>query len=319
VVALSLPPVHDAVLNEEIGRAGAPDAPRVGYLARAILEYGTEDQRKKYVPRLLSGEDYWCQGFSEPDAGSDLANVMTRAERRDDAYSIRGQKVWTSYADYADFCLVLARTGDSGSRHKGISAFIVPMDSVGVLVRPLVANTGEAEFSELFFSDVTVAESGRLGEEGQGWSIAMMTVSYERGAADIGYLSKYGAAIGALRREAGDSIRSDQHAAALIGSLEVQYGVLQYHIRRRMLEREGSAELPGPETSVDKMLMTMTEQTIYNAALDLLGASPFAGVQGDEWVRRYLYSRAASIYGGSQQIQYNILAQRVLGLPAAVV
>ncbi|AIJ23278.1 acyl-CoA dehydrogenase family protein [Amycolatopsis methanolica] len=307
--------VYDVVLNEEIGASGAPDAPRIGYLGRALLQWGTEEQRRKYLPALLSGADYWCQGFSEPGAGSDLAGIAARAVRDGDVYRISGQKVWTTYGDYADYCLLLARTGPPDGRHKGISAFVVPMRLPGVEVRPIRAITDESEFSEIFLDGVEVPAENRVGAEGDGWAIAMMTVAYERGAADVGYLSKFGAALQELRAELATSRPGDPLVRRELGRLEVLYRVLGQHVARRLRERDGSDAPPGPEMSVDKLLMTQVDQELHAGAVRLLGASALLGEATSPWLRRYLYSRAASIYGGSEQIQLNILAQRVLGLP----
>lgn len=306
---------YDVVLNEEIGASGAPDAPRIGYMGRAFLQWGTEAQRQQYLPGLLSGDDYWCQGFSEPGAGSDLANLATRAEHAGTTYRITGQKVWTSYAEYADYAILLARTGEPGGRHKGISAFVVPMDSPGIDVRPIVAATGESEFCEMFFDAVEVPEANRIGAEGDGWAIAMMTVAYERGAADVGYLSKFGAALRELRQLLGDRMTDDTGVRRRVADLEVRYRILSQHVRRRLNERDASDALPGPEMSVDKLLMTDVDQALHRTALDLLGASALTQPAYSSWVQRYIYSRAASIYGGAEQIQLNIIAQRVLGMP----
>lgn len=304
--------VYDVVLNEEIGAAGAPDAPRIGYLGRALLQWGTEEQRKRFLPGLLDGSDYWGQGFSEPGAGSDLAAIATKAVREGDDYVLTGQKVWTTYGDYADYCLLLARTGPPDGRHKGISAFVVPMRLAGIEVRPIRAITDESEFSEIFLDGVRVPAANRVGEEGDGWPIAMMTVAYERGAADVGYLSKFGAALQELRVQlspAGPLARRE------LGRLEVLYRVLSQHVARRLRERDDADALPGPEMSVDKLLMTQVDQELHATAVRLLGAHALVGEATSDWLRRYLYSRAASIYGGSEQIQLNILAQRVLALP----
>ncbi|MDN5913523.1 MAG: acyl-CoA dehydrogenase family protein [Pseudonocardia sp.] len=304
--------VYDVVLNEEVGAADAPDAPRIGYLGRALLQWGTDEQKDRYLPGLLNGDDFWCQGFSEPEAGSDLANIATRATPGEGGYRITGQKVWSTYADHADHCLLLARTGPADGRHKGISAFVVPMDAPGVRIRPIVAITGASEFSEIFLDEVAVPEAARIGVEGDGWPIAMMTVAYERGAADVGYLSKFGAALQELRAQ---SDLDDAAVRTELGRLEVHYRVLGQHVRRRLQERESSDALPGPEMSVDKILMTSVDQALHGAALRLAGPAALSGAVNPEWLRRYLYGRAASIYGGSEQVQLNIIAQRLLGLP----
>jgi alkylation response protein AidB-like acyl-CoA dehydrogenase len=311
----NLPGSYDVVLNEEIGAAGAPDAPRIGYLGRGLQEWGTEEQKRRYLPGLLSGADYWCQGFSEPAAGSDLANITTSARWTGTGYSITGQKVWSTYADYADYCLLLARTGEQSERHKSISAFVVDMQIPGIEVRPIQAITGDSEFSEIFLTDVAVPACDRIGAEGDGWPLAMMTVAYERGAADVGYLSKFGAALGQLRTHLLAGGTATETAQAELGRLEMRYAVLTQHLRRRMRERAASDALPGPEMSVDKVLMTELDQDLHESALRLLGSEALLEGSTSSWLARYLYSRAASIYGGSEQIQLNILAQRLLGLP----
>jgi alkylation response protein AidB-like acyl-CoA dehydrogenase len=306
--------VHEVIVNEEIGRCGAPDAPRIGYLGRALLTWGSQEQRAAYLPGLLSGNDYWCQGFSEPGAGSDLAALSTRAERLGQDYAISGQKVWTSYGEFADYCLLLARTDSGTSKHKGISAFILPMRLPGVEVRPIRAITGQSEFCEIFFDAVRVPEANRIGQEGDGWPIAMMTVAYERGAADVGYLSKFGAALHELTVLVGPRL-DEPLVEQEIGRLKVLYTVLGQHVERRLRQRQVTGATPGPEMSVDKVLMTMVDQALHGSALRLLGPSSLADGPDSEWLQRYFYSRAASIYGGTQQIQLNIVAQRVLGLP----
>ena len=309
--------IHEAIVNEEIGRVGAPDAPRIGYLGRALLTWGSQAQRDTYLPRLLSGEDYWCQGFSEPNAGSDLAAVSTRAELSGSDYVISVQKVWTSYAEFADLCLLLARTGKiggAGTKHKGISAFVLPMHLPGVQVRSIRAITGQSEFCEIFLDGVRVPARNRIGAEGDGWPIAMMTVAYERGAADVGYLSKFGSALRELIRLLGPRL-AEPAVRDEVGRLKVLYTVLCQHVERRLRLRQLSGSTPGPEMSVDKVLMTMVDQALHGSALRLLGPAALTDASDGEWLQRYFYSRAASIYGGTQQIQLNIIAQRILGLP----
>lgn len=311
-----LTPRHEAVFNEELGFRRMPDAPRIGYLGRALHQWGTPEQCRRYIPRLLSGEDYWCQGFSEPDAGSDLANIATRAES-DGAggYRVTGQKVWTSYGDHADLCLLLARTGDASARHRGISGFIVPMQAAGVEVRPLIASTGDSEFCEIFLDDVSLPGSARLGAEGDGWAIAMLTVSYERGAADVGYLSKFRSAYELLRSRADPA--SSESVPLDLGRVDMHLSVLSYHVQRRLRQREYGESAPGPEMSIDKLLMTTTDQVLHDTAIRLLGPNVLVGEDESSWIGDYLYSRAASVYGGTTQIQKNLIAQHLLGLPRA--
>lgn len=309
-----LGPVHEALVNEEIGRAGAPEGPRVGYLGRAIQQFGSDEQKRTYLPGLLSGEDYWCQGFSEPEAGSDLASLRTRAVLDAGTYRLNGQKVWTSYAEYADYCLLLARTGPAEARHKAISAFILPMNLPGIEIRPLRAITGESEFCEVFLTDVQLPESARVGAEGDGWKLAMMTVAYERGAADVGYLSKFESILTHLEQHLQTSSHAD-NAWDHLRELRTLQTVLTCHVRRRLKERESATSLPGPEMSVDKLLMTHVDQKINDGVVELLAPDCFRHGGDNDWTRNYFYSRAASIYGGTSQIQLNIIAGSILGLP----
>ncbi|MFD0661714.1 acyl-CoA dehydrogenase family protein [Thermocatellispora tengchongensis] len=187
----SLSPMYEAILNEEAGNLNAPRLPSVGYIGRAVFTYGSEEQKKRFLPPLLSGEAQWCQGFSEPEAGSDLASLRTLARLDGDHYVVNGQKMWTSGGQYADWCLLLARTDPDVPKHKGISAFLVSMREPGVTVRPIVLASGEAETCEVFWDDVRIPVAQRLGAPGEGWRIAMTTVAYERGPADIGFIASY--------------------------------------------------------------------------------------------------------------------------------
>ncbi|MFC1440528.1 acyl-CoA dehydrogenase family protein [Streptacidiphilus sp. N1-10] len=319
--------LHQVAISDELGACQAPGIPRIGYLAHALLEFGSEEQCRRWLPRMLSGEDTWCQGFSEPGAGSDLAGMATTATRQDGHYLVRGQKLWTSYAQFSGLCLLLARTeradratDPSARPHDSISAFALPLDRAGVTVRPLRAANGDDEFCELFLDDVRIEESERIGAEGTGWPLAMTTVSYERNALDTGHISRYGVLVERLRRSARDR-RGELPDGLLseIGRCYVDYQVLVAHTRRRTAERL-AGRTAGPESSYDKLLMTRTEQRLYETALRVFpgeffgeGESSGAGpLFGD-----YLYSRAASVYGGTSQIQRNIIAKRVLGLPSA--
>ncbi|MER7180538.1 acyl-CoA dehydrogenase family protein [Streptomyces hyaluromycini] len=310
-----LTPLHQVAVSDELGARGAPGVPRIGYLAHPLLEFGDEEQRRRLLPRMLSGDDVWCQGFSEPGAGSDLAGMSTRAQRRPDGgYLVNGQKLWTSYAQYSDLCLLLARTDRDAPAHTSISAFVLPLDRPGVTVRPLRAANGDEEFCELFLDDVRLAESERVGAEGDGWRLAMTTVSYERNALDTGHLSKYGLLIERLRRtahERGESLPDG--LLSQIGRCVVDYRVLVAHARRRTAQRL-AGEVAGPESSVDKLLMTRAEQRLYETAL--LVFPDELHTEGGEVFADYLYSRAASVYGGTSQIQRNIIAKRLLRLPA---
>jgi alkylation response protein AidB-like acyl-CoA dehydrogenase len=315
--------LHQVAISDELGARGAPGVPRIGYLAQALLRFADAPMRQRLLPPMLSGEEVWCQGFSEPGAGSDLAGMAAFAEWHpgDGAgadsgpghYTVRGQKLWTSYAQFSTYCLLLARTDREQPAHRSITAFALPLDRPGATVRPLRAHNGDDEFCELFLDDVRIEESERIGAEGDGWGLAMATVSYERNALDTGHLSKYGRLVERLRA----AVRGTDPASAVaqqVGRCVVDYQVLLAHARRRTAERLGGRGA-GPESSIDKLLMTRTEQRLYETALEVF---PEALRGGDEdLLAEYLYSRAASVYGGTSQIQRNIIAKRLLALPSS--
>ncbi len=308
------PSVYEVILDEELIAAGAPPRPSVGYLVQGLLHHGSTEVQQRFLPGLVSGRERWCQGFSEPDAGSDLASLRTRAERAGDEYVITGHKVWTSYSDQADWCLVLARTDPEVATHRGISAFVVPMDQPGIEQRPLrMINGITREFGEVLFDGARVAAANMVGQPGEGWRLAMTVVSHEREPAELGYVARYGKLVNELLRlvrehpaQTGPEQRRDL-AWALV---EVE--MLRCHVSRRLSERlDGISH--GPEGSIDKLLMTWTEQTVGHAALGIGGV---AHAEGDETLlKAYLYSRAQSVMGGTSQIQRNLVATRVLGLP----
>jgi alkylation response protein AidB-like acyl-CoA dehydrogenase len=302
---------HEAIFNDELGRAGAPAAPHVGFLGRALLHYGTDEQRARFLPALLSGDEVWCQGFSEPGAGSDLANITTRATPVDDGYLVNGQKVWTSDAAWADWCLLLVRTDDTEARHQGISALLVDMHSPGVEVRPIVQINGDEEFNEVFFTDVEVPGDGLLGAPGEGWAIAMTTVSYERGPADVGFTSRYVRVLRDLAVVAAASTTTTEERMALARA-HVELEALRAHVLRSLCAR-ADGRAPGHEGSIDKLLGTRVEQRLHHVSLDLqrgalTGAAPQA-------LSDYFYSRAASIAGGASQIQRTLIAEHLLHMP----
>ena len=308
-----LGPIEESILNQELGRAGAPAAASFTFLGRAVLSAGTEEQKKRYLPGFLSSEDIWCQGFSEPGAGSDLASLQTRAVQNEAGdFIINGQKLWTSRGSFANYCLVLARTGTIESRHRGISAMIVPMESPGISRRPLIMANGDEEFAEVFFDDVVVPQENLLGELNGGWKVTQATLAYERGAADLGYLAKYERLLAELSVVATQrSLEVDGATTEAIGRVLMHLEVLRIHSQRRLSDRAAGRPV-GAETSIDKLMMTTTEQLLLHTALDVLGPAAVTGKGG--WFKKYLYSRAASIYGGTSQIQRNVISGRLLGL-----
>jgi alkylation response protein AidB-like acyl-CoA dehydrogenase len=309
-----LPSVYDVIVDEELAAAGAPPRPSLGYLVQGILEHGNEDVKGRLLPGIINGRERWCQGFSEPDAGSDLASLRTRAAREGDDYVLTGHKVWTSYSDDAEWCLVLARTDPDVAQHRGISAFAVPMHQPGIEQRPLrMINGITKEFGEVVFDGARVPAANMIGEPGEGWRLAMTIVSHEREPGELGYVARYSKVVNELtRRVRGDTeaFRPDQ--VRELGWAMVEVEMLRLHVRRRLSDRlNGIAH--GPEGSVDKLLMTWTEQTVGHACLAIGGIAHGGG--DDTWLKTYLYSRAQSVMGGTSQIQRNLVAGRILGLP----
>lgn len=310
-----LSPVMDAILNEETGNAGSPPLPgMVGYIGRALHMYGDDRQRERFLPPTLSGEIQWCQGFSEPSAGSDLAALSTRAVRDGTEYVVNGHKMWTSFAQHGDWCLLLARTDPDAAKHKGISAFLVDMHTQGIEVSPIVLADGAPETSEVFWDDVRVPAENLLGDEGDGWRIAMTTVAYERGPSDIGFISQYRRSLSALEQEAARRGRDhDPEIRRRLAKAYVRGEALRLNVLQQLSLRV-SGRPPGEEGSVSKLLWSEAEQELQHLALDLYGAEV---IRGDAPVvlRDYFRSRPISVYGGSSQIQKNIIAQRLLGMP----
>jgi len=318
-----LPSVFEAIVLDELGRAGAPAGWRFGYVARVIESFGTDEQKATFLPAALRGEQRWCQGFSEPDAGSDLAGLRTRAALRGDVYVVDGQKVWTSEAHWAHWCLLLVRTDADAPKHAGMSCFVVRTDTPGLTVRPFRQITGSLEFAELFLDSVEIPVGQMVGRPGEGWSIAMSTVAAERGPADVGFIADLQRTITRIESavRSGDVVLDDAGRLALTRAV-IDVDVLRVHVLRSLSRRDAGIGTD-VETSVDKVLMTWVEQGLGHAVLDALGAAPLLGPGSDglagtvtstAW-RDYLWSRAASIYGGTEQIQQTIIATRLLGLP----
>jgi alkylation response protein AidB-like acyl-CoA dehydrogenase len=310
------PSVYDVIIDEELAAAGCPPRPSLGYLVEGFLEHASETTQQRFLPGIVNGRERWCQGFSEPDAGSDLASLRTRAVRDGDEYVLTGHKVWTSYSDDADWCLVLARTDPDVAKHKGISAFAVPMDQPGIEQRPLPMINGiTKEFGEVIFDEARVAADNMIGEPGGGWRLAMTVVSHEREPHALGFAGRYTKLVKELTRQVReDPGRYDDAQTREVGWAIVEAEMLRLHVYRRLSDRlDGIAH--GPEGSVDKLLMTWTEQAVGHAGLAVGGAGFDGG--DDTWLKVYLYSRAQSVMGGTSQIQRNLVARRVLGLPAS--
>jgi alkylation response protein AidB-like acyl-CoA dehydrogenase len=310
-----LPAVFDVILDEELAAAGAPPRPSLGYLVQGITRHGSDVIKARFLPGLVSGRERWCQGFSEPDAGSDLAALRTTATREGDEYVINGHKIWTSYSDVADWCFLLARTDPEIPKHKGLSAFAVPVDQPAIEQRPLrMINGITTEFGQVLFDGARVPAENMIGERGEGWWVAMTIVSHEREPGELGYVARYAKMVKDLERSVRadpTSVRADQRES--VAWAYVQAEMLRLHVCRRLSERLGGLD-HGPGGSIDKLLMTWVEQTVGAAALSVSGSH--AALDADDVpLKVYLYSRAQSVMGGTSQIQKNIIATRILGLP----
>jgi alkylation response protein AidB-like acyl-CoA dehydrogenase len=306
-----------AIYNEELARAGAP--PLLGragitLVGPTLMAHGTEEQRARWMPRILSGDDVWCQLFSEPDAGSDLASLSTRADTRDGDYVVNGRKLWSSYATYADMGIALVRT-DLGARpHKGISMLAIPMDAAGVDVRPLRQMTGDCEFNEVFFDDVVVPAENRIGPENAGWAVANTTLANERGASFIWREQVlHETAIGLLAQECAARGRAgDPGVRQRLAQSWIDVELFRLH-NARTLQRLARGDDVGAESSVVKLFWANISQRLAETAIAVLG--PEALLTPNRWASRLLSTRANSIMGGTSEIQRNLIGERLLGLP----
>jgi alkylation response protein AidB-like acyl-CoA dehydrogenase len=320
--------IEQIIFQEEMARAGAPQLINLAGLTMGgpvLIAHGSEAQKQRYLQKILAAEEIWCQGFSEPNAGSDLAALRTRAVVDGDDFVVNGQKVWTSYAGYADWCMLLVRTDPEAPKHKGITFLLVDMRSPGVTVRPLRQISGDDDFNEVFFEDVRVPRANVIGAVNQGWDIAITTLMHERQTLTYSRQLQSRVALERLLRLArrwpegrplaGQPLARQQLAAAVIDSETMRYTAL------RNLTKVLRGGTPGPEGSVEKLFWSEMYQRMLEQAVglegpfgQLLGDSPHA-VDGGRWPHLMLYSRGRTIAAGSSEIQRNIIAERVLGLP----
>lgn len=306
--------VQQVIFAEEYARARAPA--RVNHIGENLLgptliAFGTTEQCRRFLPPILRGEELWCQGYSEPDAGSDLANVQTRARLEGDEWVVDGQKVWTSLAHWADWCFVLCRTDPSARpKHRGLSFLLVPMRQPGVEVRPILQMSGGSEFNEVFFNGARTARDNVVGDVNGGWRVATALLGFERGvstlAQQIGFERELTELIETVRRQGRscDPVVRQRLAQAWIGLRLMRFNAL------RMM----STDRPGPEASISKLSWATWHRDLGELAADVLGLR-LDLAEGEPWRRLFLFSRADTIYGGSNEIQRNILAERALGLP----
>jgi alkylation response protein AidB-like acyl-CoA dehydrogenase len=307
-------PILRTELGATLAARGLVDAgvfSLIEVLAPTLVDFAAPELAADVVPRLLSGAEMWCQGFSEPEAGSDLASLRCRAKADGDRWVVNGQKVWTSLAQYSDRCVLLTRTGTPESRHRGITAFFVDMDTPGITVAPLEMINGVHEFAEVFFDDVVVPADRILGEVDGGWAVAMSILPYERSSCFWQRTAHLYHRLDALVAAAPDA----DHAARVIGDAHLALHTLRARSRITQHRLADGATL-GAETSIDKVLVAGAEQATFEAVRALLpGAVELDdSATGEAWRSEYLFSRAATIYGGTSEVQRNIIARRLLDL-----
>jgi alkylation response protein AidB-like acyl-CoA dehydrogenase len=323
------------IFEEEAAAAGAPRLTPFGLhmVGPVIIAFGSPQQKSRYLPRILSSEDWWCQGYSEPGSGSDLASLKTRAERQGDQYLVNGQKTWTTHAQHADMIFCLVRTSTTGKKQEGISFLLIDMHSPGVTVRPIITLEGEHEVNEVWFENVKVPAENLVGEEGRGWTYAKFLLSHERtGIAGVGASKRelnYLKHIAVEERQGGKPLSEDPLFRDRIARVEIDLMALEITcLRVAAADRDGKA--PGPEASILKIKGTEIQQELTELMMDAVGpyALPHLPMAwGDHWIgshigpdyaaplaARYFNYRKTSIYGGSNEIQRNIIAQMVLGL-----
>jgi alkylation response protein AidB-like acyl-CoA dehydrogenase len=321
--------MEELLFQEEMTLHRAPPVLNVigvGMAGPTLIAYGTEAQKQRHLRKILTAEEIWCQGYSEPNAGSDLASLETRAVRDGDSYVIDGQKVWTSLAQIADWMVLLARTNPAVPKHKGLTYFLVDMHAPGISVRPLRQLTGDAEFNEVFFERVRVPAANVVGAVDQGWAVGLTTLMYERLALGFGLQARFEIALGLLldlarrmRRDGAPATR-DPVLRQRLAQMAIDNAVFKY-TAKRAITKLLRGQMPGAEASAGKIWWCERHQALQDLAQELLGpyaqvgrGSPWA-VDGGAWQYTFLRSRANSIEGGTTEIQRNILSERVLGLP----
>jgi alkylation response protein AidB-like acyl-CoA dehydrogenase len=316
---------EQVIFNEEYAKADAPARISFfgeGLFAPTLLAYGTDDQKRRFLPAIQAVDELWCQGYSEPDAGSDLANVQTRGVLDGDQWVINGQKVWTTLAHHAQWCFCVTRTDPNSTGHAGLSYLLVPMEQPGVEVRPLRQMTGSAEFNEVFFSDARSDGVNVLGPVNDGWKVAMATLGFERGTAflsqQLGFQRELAEVID-IARTTGATEEPEVRQALADSYVGVQ--IMKYNGMRMLTSLVRSGVL-GPESSIGKLYWSTWHRTLGERALRILGPDAMlvrAGADGgyelDELHRIFMFSRSETIYAGSSEIQRNIIGERVLGLP----
>ena len=321
--------IEMAIFNEEMAKVEAPGPLNVlglGMAGPTIIVHGTEEQKRRYLQKILNCDEIWCQGFSEPGSGSDVASIRTRAELHGDEFIVNGQKVWTTLAHIADWCMLLVRTDPDAPKHRGISYILVDMKSPGITVRPLRQMTGESEFNEIFFEDVRVPRANLVGELNNGWGVALTTLMNERGTASFGTQARfrilYENLVSLARQSSvnGHGATKDPLVRQQLAQHLIDVEILKYNCYRNFtrLLRGGT---PGPEGSILKLWWSELNQRMQETAMMLEGSynqlvreSPWA-IEGGRWQHHFMRSRANTIEAGTSEIQRNIIAERVLKMP----
>jgi hypothetical protein len=332
-----LTPLELVVVAEEFAKAGVPsgsanDVFGIQMVGNTILRWGTEEQKAHFLPRILSGADRWCQGYSEPNAGSDLANLGCKAVLDGDEWVLNGQKIWTSAGHLADWIFVLARTDTDAPKHKGISFLLVPMDQPGVEVRPIAMISGESEFNEVFFTDARCPRENVVGEVNGGWAVAMTLLGYERGEAAAVLPIRYRGELDRLTELARERGRNtDPVIRQRLAWCHAKVEIMRY-LGMRALTKFVAGEHPGADSAISKLYWSEYHKVVTELAVDILGADalvpsgrpPTSSFQTDDpgapnstasWVGTFLNARAGTIYAGTSQVQRNIIGEMVLGLP----
>jgi len=317
-----LPVQYQAIMLDEQARAGAPEhlgIVGIGHAGPTIIAHGTAEQKAKYLEPILSGEAIWCQGFSEPESGSDLAAVRTRARLSDDRWIIDGQKIWSSFAHIADQCILLVRTDPNASKHDGLSYLLVDMKTPGIEIRPIRQITGDSEFNEIFFTGVEVPQDAILGQVGQGWQVAMTTLMHERATTGLTFVANLDTVVNRLTQYLndvgadGDPLVRDQFARIWIDLQGLRF------TNYRSLAVAATGRVPGPEGSIVKLAWSVTNQSVTRLAQQVAGPYALLSDSGEPWGGYWVYeqlrSRANSIEAGTSEILKNIVAERVIGLP----
>ncbi len=331
--------MQQAIAQDEMARIQAPPAINglgIGFIGPTIIVHGTPAQKERYLKKILTAAEIWCQLYSEPNAGSDLAGLKTRAEDAGDHFVVNGQKIWTSSGPIADWGILLARTDSKAAKHKGISCVLLNMRQPGVEVRPLKQLTGHSLFSEVFMTNARADKSDLIGNLNEGWAIAQTTLGYERGGNSLGRVTRYAIAFNQLvkavkqLKRRGRPLLEDPVVRAKMGKLYAELEVQRY-AGLRVLSALNKGDSPGPASSITKLSYTEFEKRYYETALEILGPWGQVMTARDEfeeidtasgeagtWATAFLWSRAGTIYSGSSEIQKNIIGERVLGLPKEV-